>query len=242
MKTLLTLALFCFLMFFSPLGVNAALLTIDKSGDVVWNVLSQETQITLDIPNQSDIEVKRVGGEVSQENQIVSLTKENDKISLIVSSGNQTRELNVSGLEKELVEVEERPQVQRIIVGAKDNMFSLENEGVIALTNFPIQIDAKNANFTITTSRGNTFLSIFPYDAANLALRTKLLSKASKNNLEIIEGDGELQYKVSGDKVFKFFNLFEYSIPVTVFVSASTGEILSIDSPTIFKYLGLLFV
>lgn len=222
--------------------MNAALLTIDKRGEIVWNVLAQETQITLDIPKQSYIEVRKVGGAEPQENPVVNLAKEDGKISLIVSSGSQTRELDVSGVEKELIEVEERSQVKRIIVGAKDDKFSLEHEGVVALTSFPIQINAKSAKFTITTSKGDTFLSIFPYDAAEMALRTKLLSKVSKDNLEIIEGDGELQYKVSGEKVFKFFNLFEYSIPVAVFISASTGEILSIDSPTIFKYIGLLFV
>jgi len=73
-------------------------------------------------------------------------------------------------------------------------------------------------------------------------LRAKFVNKIPDSNIELIEKDKELQYVIAGEKVFDILGLMEYSVPVTTFISASTGEILSIDSPTWFKYIKFLFV
>ena len=82
----------------------------------------------------------------------------------------------------------------------------------------------------------------FPLEAVEAVLRTKLITKAVNPKIEIVEKERELQYIISGEKVFNILGIYEYSIPITSYISASTGEILSVDSPTWFKYVKFLFV
>ena len=72
-------------------------------------------------------------------------------------------------------------------------------------------------------------------------LRSKKINRIGVDNkLNIIENDRELSYEVGGERVINLFNIVEYSVPVTVQVSASTGEILLVDQPTWLKVLGFL--
>lgn len=231
-----------FFFFFLAAPINASLLVIQGDGKIIWNVLSDESQIALEIPKSSFIEVKKVARNDVLEDSFVSLTKDNEKISLVVRSDNEDRELNLTGQNQDIIEIEERPETQKVVIGLKDSKFSLEQKGIVALTEYPIQVDAKSAKLSVTTESGNKFLSILPYGAVESVLRAKIINRLSDSRVEISESGSELQYKISGEKVFNLFNIFEYAIPVTAFVSASTGEVLLIDSPTVFKYLKFLFV
>lgn len=218
----------------------ATLLTIEPDGEIVWNVLSEE--VALETPKHSYIEVKKVGDEGVNNKSEVLLSKEDGKISLVVSSANETRELNVSSQNQDLIEVEERPEIQKIVIGILDNKFYIEQKGVSAVTDYTVNVDAESANISIQTPTGKRFLSILPRGAVDSLLRTRLVNKLSSKTTEIQEKDGEIQYKIDGIKVFELFNLYSYEIPVTAFVSASTGEVLALDSPTWFKYVGFLFM
>lgn len=242
MKKLFTLIIVLFSVFsLSVRQVDASLLVVTPDGQLVWNVLSDETSFSLDTPRHSSIEVKKVGAEDGKKDSLISLKREEGKISLIVSSDNEIRELNVTENQKELVEIEERPETQKLAIGIVGDKFSLKQKNILALTSYPIEIDAKSAKLFVMTSKGNEFLSILPLQAIESALRSRLISQTA-GSLEIIEHVEGLGYKIEGTKVFNLLNVFEYSIPVTAFVSASTGEILQIDSPTIFKYLDFLFI
>lgn len=242
MKKVFASLILCLAIFLkSPKASSASLITIRNDGEIIWNVLSQES--SLNLSRYSYIQVKKVTQGEGRESPIVDLEKKDGKISLVVSSEGQLREFDiVSTQPQSLIEIEERPEVQKIVIGIKEGKFSLEQEGVVALTDHPIHIDAKRAIFSITTSKGEEFLYILPKEAAETALRTRLLNKLSVNQIEISEFEQGLQYKISGERVFNFFDIFNYSIPVSVFISTSTGEVLSIDSPTWFRFLKFLFI
>jgi hypothetical protein len=111
------------------------------------------------------------------------------------------------------------------------------------MTDFPINIRPKENELSVTTDSGAIFLSILPIEAAESALRSRFISRVSKKGIYLSEEEvGVLAYQVEGEKVFNFFNLFEYSIPVTTHVSASTGEILAVKGPEWFKIFSFLFV
>lgn len=221
--------------------VLAKLVTIDKDGEVIVSVLAENTSL-LQKKYPSYFEVKKVVRQEAEKESFVSLEKSGDTVNLIVFSDNQRRDLEIKGSVNDLVEVEERPQIQRVLVGVKDGMFTLEQGEVTALTELPVRIDAKRAIFSMTSPRGDEFLSILPLEAVEFALRTRLINKVSKDKVEITQGESELQYKISGARVFKLADIFEYSIPITIYVSAQTGEILSVDSPTWFRFVRFLFV
>jgi hypothetical protein len=224
-----------FLLFIKTSVVKASLLIIKKDGEIVWNVLSEEAGVSLEIPRHSFLEVKEAADTRPATDAFVSLTKDGGKVNLVVLSENEMRELDVSGVSDDLVEIEERAEVQKIVIGVSDDMFSLEQKGVKALTDFPIDIDTKTAELSVKTPSGNRFLSILPFQAVEILLRSKLLNEVADNKIEIIESQRELQYQIKGEGVLDFFGIFSYPVSITGNVSASTGEILTFEAPVWYK-------
>ncbi|MBU0570341.1 hypothetical protein KKB40_06240 [Patescibacteria group bacterium] len=224
-----------FLSVFSS-NINASLLVVDEKGEIVWNVLSEDDDLlALEVTKRSQIEVKKAAEEKTDASSVISLEKNDGRVSLVVTSDTGTRELDVSDMSGELVRVEERAQVQEIALGVVGDKFSLKQKGISALTNFPIKVDAQRAEFSVRTSSGDKFISILPFQAVEILLRSKLLNRIENNEIEIIEEGQELQYLVVGERLLNVLDIFEYSVPVTTKLSASTGEILSIEAPIWYK-------
>lgn len=240
-RTVLIITLLLFWSILYPQDASASLLTIKEDGEVIWNVLSEEDSIGLEVPRHPFIEVRRVLEATDQKTSQVTLTKKNDKVSLIVTSGNQIRELDITQVSQDLVEIEERAETQKVTIGVIDDKFSLFHKGITAVTEFPVAVDSLTAQVSVETSTGKRFLSVFPYDAIEAVLRAKLINRIADKKVEIIEKDWKLQYRVEGEKVFNLFNVYQHQIPISYYISASTGEILSIDAPNWLKALGFLF-
>jgi hypothetical protein len=227
-----------FFNFFIASTVQASIISISKDGEITWKVLSEQDAFGVDIPTHSYIEVKKVADEETTSNSSVELSKSGDKISLFVTNNNESRKVNITDSESNLIEVEERPEIQKINIGYREGKFSLQQRGIVALTDFPIKIDSQTANLTVGTGSGDKFLSVLPYQIVQNVLRSKLITRVTDNRLEIIEEDRELRYSFSGEKVFDIFGFFEYKIPVSMKVSASTGETISIEGPTWYRVIG----
>src|SRR3989344_3480571 len=183
------------------------------------------------------MEVKSVASNSGSNLSTISLTKLEDKISMEVSSGSETRNLELSNWEEDLVELEERPEVKNIKIGIVEDKFSIRQKRITALTDFPLTIDSESAKLTLATSTGDKYLSILPLDAVETLMKSKLMTNVKDNRIEIVEEESDLQYKIAGEKVFNLFDLYNYPVGVTSHVSASTGEILSVDGPTWFKVI-----
>ncbi|OGM26697.1 hypothetical protein A2962_05355 [Candidatus Woesebacteria bacterium RIFCSPLOWO2_01_FULL_39_61] len=221
-------------------SVSASILVIDSEGEITWNVLSFDSS-NLSIPQSSSIEVKGLAKGKTDANSVVSLEKDSGgKISLTVASDNGERKLDVSDVKEELIELEERPSVQKMTIGVYENSFSLVQKGIKALTEFPLSVNPKTAKIVLETPTGEKYLSILPYEAAEMTLRTKWLNKIIGSQVKIIEENRELQYQVFGERVFNLLNIYEYSVPVEVRLSTSTGEVLSVKAPIWYKVVGFL--
>lgn len=224
-----------------PSKLSAGLLVIDQKGNAVWKILSYEDDYSLEIPRHSSLEVKKISEEGgSAVGSVINLLKEKDKISLLVASENETREVDVSGVSGDLVVVEERPDVEQITVGVEGNKFSLQQEDIKAYTEFPVKIDSKTAELSLKTQSGERFLSILPIQAVETLIRAKVLTNVKDNKIELVEEDSELQYLIEGEKKLGLLDVFNYSVFVRLKVSASTGEILKIEAPVWYKVVAFL--
>lgn len=237
-RFLLTITIILPLFILMSSDVGASLLSIDKDGEITWKVLSEQDDSSLDVPTHSYIEVKRIADADVSANPSIELTKSGDKMNLSVIDDSEEREIDISNTQGDIVEIEERPEIQKINIGIKENKFSLRQKGVLALTEFPIKIDPVSARLAVGTSSGDRYLSVLPYEAVQGVLRTKLISRVNDNTLEIVENDSELQYAFSGEKVFNILDFYEYAIPVSLKVSATTGETVSIEGPDWYKVIG----
>lgn len=243
MKKLVIFGLSLLLLFLSFEKVDASLVVVKENGSVVFNVLSERDDgVSLEIPKSSTLEVKNSLDFDQASDAQIYLTREGEKISLIVVSGDDKRELNVLNTQEGLVEIEERPEVKKVRIGIKDGKFSLEQRGLTAVTDYPISVDTKKAVISVTTESGDKYLSILPYEATQSFLRTKLVNWiTAEKEISIVEEDQELSYVISGIKEIVVFDIPVYSIPITTKISATTGEVLSLVEPNWLKFLDIIF-
>jgi len=242
-KLVSALLLFLGAFFLARSTVHAQLVTIDKEGILIINVLSAEDSIELEIPRTEYLQVINIVEGSPDPNAKVSLSRENGKVSLNVSTSSGDKNLDVTNYKKEIVEIEERPPVERIAIRILGDKFEIVQRGIAAETSYEINIDPQTARLTLSTPSGLRFLSILPRQAVDVALQTKYISRiGGQNRLDIIEEGSDLSYIVSGDRVINLFDVIEYPVPVKAHISASTGEVLSIEQPTWLKFLSFMFV
>lgn len=220
--------------------VKAQLVVVSQAGELEWNVLSE--QIVLSDTSPGEVSVTKIADLAGKPNRSsIDLAKVGDNLNMVVTTDNQEKKLEVTDVSDKIIEIEERPSVSRLAISTKDGKFVFTQNQSQASTILPISIDPKEAKITVKTNFGESNLAIFPQQAAMVALRSKVVSSLSQDS-EIIEEDGSVSYKLSGEKHFPFYSLYTYSVPVDTYVSTTTGEIVKIDSPTWYKYLSFLFV
>ena len=225
-------SLFFLLIKVSP--VKASLVTVNKEGEPIWNVLASEDQVGSNILKNDPKSLEVINSATEAQAGTLALKITDGKMYL--------NDLDVTNYQDNLVEIEERGNVKRINIGRIDNFFTIEQNGITAKTIYPIIIRPKENELSVTTSGGSIYVSILPIEAAETAIRSRFVSNLTgKDALELTEDNGILSYKISGEKVLNLLNVTSYKIPVVAHVSASTGELLAIDGPEWFKIFGFLF-
>ena len=239
-KILFSLFLISLFFVFSSTA-KAELITLRKDGKIILNVLSYQDSFGV-VKNES-LEIKDVlSSNESEVNEKILLANDEGEYKLNIVSNEGNKELNVTNINGDLIEIEERPSVRNLKIGLKDGNFYLEEGGIVAVTNFPISIDSKNAEISIETQSGEHFIAISPVEAYQYVLRAKDISKLTDENIQITERNlGEITYEIPGEKTLNFFGLMNYDVPVKVSVSTLTGEITNLDTEVWMKVLNFLF-
>lgn len=219
---------------------EASLLTLESGGKLRVNVLSAEDDIALSTPEKSDLKIDRVTDGKIGDASIVKLNSSKGQINLEVFGSSGFNTLNVTNFKENVIEIEERPAVQKLEISIFNGKFRVKNRGVSALTSYPITVDSKTAQVSIKTDTGDRNLEIFPYEAVQSALRTKFITHANGGVEIIVEGD-DLQYKITGERRFNLFDLYNYSVPISSYISGVTGEVIKIDAPGWLKIINVIF-
>lgn len=237
-KSTLSILILILITFLFVTSASASILVVDKEGEIVWKVLGTQDLASL-TTNKSDIEVKNIKPAGTSDKSILLKKEDGGNISLTVGEENK---LDVTNWKEDLLEIEERGEVQKINIAIEDGKFVIEDGEARALTELPINIDAEENKLALVTSSGQVYLSVLPLEALETSLRSKYLSKITEKNLQINEKNlGILTYTVKGEKSIKVFSILNFDIPVTTHVSASTGEIVTVDQPKWLSILGFLF-
>lgn len=220
-----------------PSSVRANYVTIDPNGEVTVNVLAVQDENTLE---RGTVSVTKLADNQTSTTPSVTLKKSNNRVQIVVANSEGEKELLFPEKTETLIEVEERPETQKLSIGLTDGKFSVRQKGFTALTDYPLTIDAESAHLVATTDSGDAFLSILPIEAAESTLRAGILSTVTNNTMELLSEDKNLQYKITGEKVFDILHVYEYRIPAEAYVSASDGSILKIDSSTWYRFMNFL--
>lgn len=197
----------------------------------------------MDIPKSSAVSVTNLADSNANITSQVSLARDGEKFVLSVKKDSQEKSLDVTYASGDLIEIEERPEVRRVKIGISGSKFTIDEGGVLAITDFPIKIDAERAELSVITETGQRILPFLPKEALETLLRARVISRQIVNgSIELNEaGRGELAYNIQGEKELNLVNLLQLQVPVTSRVSAITGEIISIDQPKWLSIFGFLF-
>src|SRR3989344_7725394 len=115
--------------------------------------------------------------QTSDTNAKVSLSKLDGKVALDVSSELGQKSLDVTNYQDEIVEIEERPEVERFTISLSEGKFIIDQGGILAETYFTINIEPKTAELTLETPPGFRYLSILPREAVETILRAKTINR-----------------------------------------------------------------
>lgn len=230
------------LMLFSPRNVYAGLVDISPQGNVTWNVLAVEDDSLLTDP-RSELEIKEIAQNTSQTNNAtVVLNKADGGVNLSVVSDTGRKNVVLENWNDSIVEIEERPEVQKVTIGLEDGRFRITQNDVTAVTDLPITIDSGTAKITITTDTGDQIIGVLPYQALQSVVRMRIINKTnSDNTVALEEKAGRLVYKITGEKVVNILNVLDYNVPVSTHVSAFSGEVISVDQPVWLRLVGFMF-
>jgi hypothetical protein len=218
-----------------------SLLVINENGEVIWKVLSSTDSISLSIPQREYLEVTDVAANSETASDAkIGLVKENGSISLNINSSEGSRSLDVTNWQDDLIEVEARGETKKLAIRITNGEFSIEQKGISVTTSYPINIDPKRNEISVQTPSGARFLSVLPIEAAESALRAKVITKFT-GNASLVERDrGELVYVFNGEKILNLFNLLDYPVDVEASVSVLTGEIVHVEQPPWLRILSFL--
>lgn len=115
---------------------------------------------------------------------------------------------------------------------------ALVNKRVGALSSFPLSVNPTTRQLTVTTPSGTKIVTVLPQKAIDNMLAAHVMddvvsekaenSLASVPNLVNLETEnGVLGYKVRGTKTHKLFGLIPIKTPVTAFISAENGQVVT---------------
>lgn len=239
-KYLLLIVLF---LIFLPGTVNAQLLVVTKDGVVEPMVLAETNTIGLEIP-QNEIDIKKIADSRFSKDSSVFLSRADGVVVVTIESEKGKQDLELVDWKDNIIEVEERPQTQKVTIGLHDEMFGLENKGIIALTDYSLKVDAKSARILAKTDSGEKYVAIMPFSAVETLVRSKAITGFPidfDNKIYLKEVDNDLVYSVVGEKGINFFNLYYYPVAVEGLVSALNGEVVEVKQPKWLRILGFMF-
>ncbi len=235
MKRLTAILLVSLFFMVSLRSAQAAMLTFTKNGEVYWNVLGLEDS-TLEV---TKVVEKFVSGMPS------TVILSNDQGTVRLSYGDRgEREVDISGYNEDIVEIEGKESAKKLFIRATDNGFSIREKAITANTSFPIKINSPQNKIAVTTPSGERFLSVSPFDAVNQIVRTNIISAfAGEATIDLVEkSEGEIAYVIIGKKDIQLFNIFMIEVPITAEVSALSGNVIDVVSPLWYSVVDFLLV
>jgi hypothetical protein len=222
----------------------SGIVSINEKGEILVTVLSAQIEDALTNKEGTETEVKIVDSKkLNLADPGVGIYEGDGKISMAVLSEGNYKEFDVSDVKGNIVEIEQRQTLPKMVISAEGGEFSLKQGIYTAKTSYPIEVDAKSSRFSLTTQKGKEFVSVLPVEAVESAVRSGFITRATEEPLTFSETKENLSYEIKGEKIFNVLNLKELKLPVTIEVSVADGRILAVDSESVvYKVFKVLFI
>ena len=158
--------------------------------------------------------------------------------------------------EQELFKIEDRLGRSDIKIATEGAKLLVARNNIGALSNFPLQLDLNTNQLIVSTPAGSKTVTTLPDQAVQNLLATNVISRldpavlqqaAQQGDLTSVSGvvalgerNGILSYEIAGLRDFKLLGFIPITTPVTVFVSAETGQTVAQEQPLLSTIVDLL--
>ncbi len=121
----------------------------------------------------------------------------------------------------------------KIKIRSGNNKFEFEEESgkIRVRTNFPLSVNPTTRELTVSTPAGVRIVAVLPEKAISNMIEAGFVTTAEATTLST-GGEGELVYEVEGIKEEKLLGLFKINLRRRVSVSATTGDVVTINQTT----------
>lgn len=142
-----------------------------------------------------------------------------------------------------MAKIEDRLGDSQIKVATAGGQLLIAKNGVGALSNIPLQIDLETNELIANTSTGQRVLTVLPDQAVQNMLAANIISRLGSSAVSRAVQSGEIStvsqvvtlgelndepvYEIEGLQDQKLLGFIRVSIPVTLFVSTNTGDLVS---------------
>ena len=148
----------------------------------------------------------------------VMLTAEDEKNMLISVNEDDLRRVESSVLSR----LEKNGVVLSL---ANNNQLAVSKGGITAITDLPISVDVQSKSLVVTTTSGVKEVTVLPDKALKNIIDLGVVAEVNSGVVPKIEySGGEVRYKFTGTKNYKMFGLIEVTVPITISVSANSGD------------------
>lgn len=236
MKRLVFVVFFLAGFIFCASPAKAALVTFTDSGQAQWNVLA-----LTDNAEESILEVRQIASTTpSSSNVSVSLFNDGKTVLLQYGDGNDEKKVDLSDYEEEIIEIEERYSPRKLAILAHEDGFAIKQLGITALTTYPVKVSSEKNRLSVVTPTGERVLKVMPHEAVSQVIRSNILTNVSGSGQVLLEegSEGEVEYLLKGKKDVILFKVFLIEVPISVRVSALSGNIMEIDQPIWYSLIG----
>lgn len=156
--------------------------------------------------------------------------------------GPELKDVNDEGDSKEAThtekkQVEKLMKEQEINLATEDGSLQIEHKGVKASTNFPLSIDPNTKELIVTTPAGQKAVTVLPDQAVQNATRAGHITfspipvaTSVATPVQLSSQDGQVVYKVEGQKHVRLFGIIPLNLPTTAIVSSSNGTVTTQQS------------
>ncbi|MDP3733355.1 MAG: hypothetical protein Q8Q91_02320, partial [Candidatus Daviesbacteria bacterium] len=184
---------------------------------------------------------EKIKSEIREGNLRVKYEIENGKVKIetkIKEAENENEtELENEAEDEAIKEVEKELEKEDVKIATAPGQIALVNKKVGALSKFPLSIDPKTRQLTVTTPAGVKVVAVLPQAAIDNMLAAHIMddviSEKANNSLASIPDlvkleveNGVLGYKVKGTKTHKLLGFIPIKSKVETFVSAENGQVV----------------
>lgn len=219
----------------------AAIVSVSNEGEMTMNVLPAQDDAAL-TPKPDYLKVTNVANTNTSEQSEIEVKNESGKVELVVNDGKEVHLADVTGYSDEIIEIEQRREPDRITISVSGDGFLLKEKNTKAYTSFPIKVDPEQRRISVETTSGEQYIAVLPSEALSQLVQGNVLNVIDGDYLIISEGEmGEVQYTIHGKRTLDILNIFQYEVPITAHISASSGEVLTVEQPVWLPIASFLF-